>query len=489
MDVFIRKHNELFMRIECDRSIALEMYDHFSYFVQDYKFMPRYKSGVWDGKIRLFNIKNNLLYSGLIQDVLSFCEQYGYSVQVDDSLGRRADLTDVKEYVRSFASICKFTPRDYQVAAFVAAAVEQKTLILSPTGSGKSLIIYMIARYVQSVSEKKILLVVPTTSLVEQMVGDFTEYDPTGEIVNSCHKIYSGKSKETDLPIVVTTWQSIYKMPADWFEKFDAVIVDEAHQADAGSLTGILEKCTTVPYRIGLTGTLKGSKTNEMFMRGIFGKLIKTTTTKKLMDEGTLVDLDIDVYRIKYNDDERKLVSKLKTYQDEIKFITTHEARNKFLVALALSQKNNSLLLFNFVEGHGEKLFAMAQGAAEKAGKQLYIIHGNTPVEERERVRALVELHDNIIIFASYAVFSTGVNMKNLHVVIFGHPFKSRTRNLQSIGRSLRTSSGKTTALLVDICDDLQYNKKLNNTMNHSIERLKIYESEQFKYRIKEINL
>lgn len=486
-DVQIIKHDEMHVRIIADRGIMYEMYEHFSYFVADYKFMPRFKNGTWDGKIRLLNIKTNLIYLGLVTDVKNFCKEYDYSCEVDERLGRRNDLDDVKAFIRSFSSLCKFEPRDYQLAAFVAAIVEQKTLILSPTGSGKSLIIYMIAQYMRTITDKRILLVVPTTGLVSQMHSDFADYDPTGEIHGQCHEIMSGKSKQTDLPIVISTWQSIFKMPADWFSQFDAVIIDEAHQADATSLTGILEKCTTVPYRVGLTGTLKGTRTNEMFMRGIFGKLIKTTTTRKLMDEGTLSDLNIDVYRIKYSQEERKLVSKLKTYQDEIKFITTHPARNKFLIDLAMSQTNNTLLLFNFVEGHGEKLFEIAKVIAERNGKQLYIVHGGTPVAERERIRHLVELHNNILIFASYAVFSTGVNMKNLHTVMFAHPFKSRTRNLQSIGRGLRTSSGKTAALLVDICDDLQYNKKLNNTMNHSIERLKTYESEQFRYNIKDI--
>ena len=487
-DIIIEKDDELYIRLFTDKGISYELSEHFSYFVEGYKFMPKYKSGVWDGKIRLFNVNTRLLYSGLLDDVKKFCKRYDYTYEVkDDVLPVNFD-DDLKEFVKTIPELCTLVPHDYQMEAFLGAIVENKSLILSPTGSGKSLIIYLITKFLMKYTEEDILLVVPTTNLVEQMVGDFMDYDPNKAIEGLCHKIYSGKDKQANVRITVTTWQSIYKLPKQWFDRYGTVIVDEAHQADAVCISGIIDKLPDAKFRVGLTGTLDGTKTHELFMRGLFGKLIKTTTTRKLMDEGKLAELEVVVLRLKYGKPACKEVAPLK-YQDEIQYIVQHENRNKMLVNLSLKQTQNTLLLFNFVEGHGEKLFAAAELKAEKAGRQVYLIHGETKVEERERIRALVETRDDITIYASYGVFSAGINMKNLHVVIFGHPFKSRIRNLQSIGRGLRTSAGKTKATLVDICDDLTYNKKHNAAYDHSIERLKIYESEQFKYRIHEIEV
>lgn len=487
-DVVITKANELYVRLLTDKGIAFELSEHFSYFVEGYKYMPKYKSGVWDGKIRLFNVNTKTIYSGLISDIIKFCERYDYTYEIADDIKPIDFLADLKAFVKRIPEICTLTPREYQMEAFLGGIIENKSLILSPTGSGKSFIIYLIVNFLIEHTEEDILLVVPTTSLVEQMVGDFVDYDPSKTFDQKCHKIYSGKDKLANVRVTVTTWQSIYKLPAQWFRRYGAVIIDEAHQADAASLIGIIDKMPHAKFRVGLTGTLDGTKTHRLFMRGICGKIIRTTTTKKLMDDGKLAQLEVEVLRLKYQKDECKAVSKL-NYQDGIAYLVQHEKRNKLLVNLSLSQKNNTLLLFNFVEGHGEKLYEQAIKKAGAAGKTVFLIHGETPVEERERIRHLVETRDDIVIYASYGVFSAGINMKNLHVVIFGHPFKSRIRNLQSIGRGLRISSGKNKALLVDICDDLTYNSKNNLALDHAVERLKIYESEQFKYRIREIDV
>jgi superfamily II DNA or RNA helicase len=362
---------------------------------------------------------------------------------------------------------------------------------LSPTGSGKSHIIYLIVRFLLRYTDESILICVPTTSLVEQMVGDFASYvNDDFDVETSIGKIYSGKEKITNKRVVVSTWQSIYKLPSEWFSRFGGFVCDEAHQADSGSITKIVGKLSHAPFRFGFTGTLDGSKTHDVSLRGMFGPIIKTTTTKKLMDDGVLSKLNIDVVMLRYRDDECKFVSKnCKKYQDEIEWLVSNERRNKFIVATAFSQPNNTLVLFNFVDGHGEGLYKYALDKAPEFGKEVYFVHGNVKVEEREHIRRLVEKKDNIIIFASYGTFSTGINMKNLHTVIFAHPFKARIRNLQSIGRSLRKSGGKESAKLVDIGDDLTYNGRRNVTLEHLIERLKIYESEQFEYVVRKRDL
>lgn len=485
-DITLVKVNELYMRVLAEKSVLLELESFFSFYVEGYKYMEKWKSGIWDGKIRLFKLSTSMIYSSLRENILKFCQAQGYSCDVDPSLDPIKHLPEVREFVKQLPEISILEPYPYQISAFVGAIVENKSLILSPTASGKSLIFYMIVQFLLQHLEDKILLVVPTVSLVEQGVKDMISYDLTGNIEDMCHKIHSGKSKDSDRRVFVTTWQSVYKMPKEWFDKFGAVIIDEAHQADSSSLTGIIEKMPNALFRVGLTGTLSGAKTQELFMRGIFGKVIKTTTTKQLMDQGLLSTLFVRILHIKYPKADCKVISKL-DYKDEISFLNQHEKRNDLLMDLSLSQEGNVLLLFNFIENHGEKLFEKAEKVALDKGKLLYFVSGGTHVEERERIRELVEQHDNLVIYASYGVFSTGINMKNLRTVIFAHPFKSIIRNLQSIGRGLRLAEGKNIAVLIDFCDDLTYGKRHNFAYTHAIERMKLYENQEFEYKLENV--
>lgn len=386
----ITKADELFVRVDADNGILYELSEHFSYYVEGYKFMAAYKSGSWDGKIKLFNARNRTIYSGLISDIKKFANRYEYSIEIDDGAKPINTLPDLKAFVKTIPDIAVLEPYSYQMEAFAGALIENKSIVLSPTASGKSFMIYLIVRFLMEYVEGKILVVVPSISLVDQMVGDFTSYDPQETFDELCHKIRSGASKETDLRVICSTWQSIYKMPPEYFEQYDAVIVDECHQADSSSLKGIIEKMPHVKFRTGFTGTLDGSKTHELFMRGIFGKVIKPTTSRELMDQGKMANITINMMKLKYPLEECKAVTKL-NYQNEVEYLVQHPKRNQFLVDTALSFNKNTLLLFNFVETHGRKLYDAAKERAEAMGKQIFFIHGGTPVEEREAVRAIAE--------------------------------------------------------------------------------------------------
>ena len=119
----------------------------------------------------------------------------------------------------------------------------------------------------------------------------------------------------------------------------------------------------------------------------------------------------------------------------------------------------------------------------------MFFVHGGVATEDREKVREITEKETGAIIVASYGTFSTGINIKNLHNVIFASPSKSRIRNLQSIGRVLRKGDKKTKATLYDIADDISYKSRKNYTLNHLIERIKIYNEENFNYDIVNIPL
>ncbi len=495
IDIKIHKKNEIYLFLElADRGIGFELQDIFSYYVAGYKHMPKYKAGIWDGKIKLFNIKTNLFPYGLIVDLIRFCTKYGYTYELVGEfklINLKQDLIDFKDRIKSITKMSIVDEYQFQFDAIEQLVKFNKALLKSPTASGKSNIIYMLLRFFLEVEEGDILICVPAVSLVDQLYHDFIDY--TNDDFNTeeiCHRIYAGRDKNVNKRVTITTWQSIYNLPAGWFTRFGVFICDEAHQADGTSLTKIINNMPDVKYRFGLTGTLDGTKIHELQMRSLFGPIIDPTSSKKLMDAGVLANLVIECDVLVYSKDEIAHVKKYcKTYQDEIEWLVNNDRRNKFIIAKAFNQTNNTLVLFNFIEGHGQKLFDVAKLQAEKYGKQVFFIHGGVKVEEREEIRRIAEQSSNIIIFASYGTFSQGVNVRNLHSVIFAHPFKSKIRNLQSIGRILRKHDSKTEAKLIDIGDDLSIGHRQNIAYLHFIERLKIYNDEQFDYKIQRFTI
>jgi superfamily II DNA or RNA helicase len=248
-----------------------------------------------------------------------------------------------------------------------------------------------------------------------------------------------------------------------------------------------MDKASEVPYRFGTTGTLDGKLVHELTLQGSFGPVYKVTTTRKLQQANTLAQLNISIISLLYPEEIRELSKKL-TYQQELDYVVTHPGRNKFISNVALDQKGNTLLLFQFVEKHGKKLFELIENSAGK-GRKVYFISGDTESTDREAIRKIVEKEKNAIICASFGVFSTGINIKNLHNIIFASPSKSPIRVLQSIGRGLRKSDNNQETQLLDMRDDLHWRKHKNYLLGHSDERIKLYEKENFKYKIYNINI
>jgi superfamily II DNA or RNA helicase len=328
---------------------------------------------------------------------------------------------------------------------------------------------------------------VPTTSLVEQLYTDFQDYSSANgwRTADHVHRIYAGADKDTDWDVTISTWQSLYKLPKKFFEKYDVVIGDEAHLFKAQSLTGILNKMPHCAYRIGTTGTLDGMKTHKLVLEGIFGAVHRVTSTKKLIDNKQLADLEIQCLILKYDDEVCKSVRSL-TYQEEMDWLVTHPGRNRFIRNLALAQTGNTLVLFQYVEKHGKALHEMIASKAAD-GRKIFFVYGGTDTDQREQVRHITERENDAIIVASYGTFSTGINIRNLHNIIFASPSKSRIRNLQSIGRGLRTSDSKTRCRLYDIGDDLSYKSRNNFTLLHMQERIRIYNDENFDYKLTKV--
>lgn len=492
------------MKVDCSPSVAYELNDYFSYEAPGARFMPTVKNRMWDGKIRLFGLMSREIYTGLYLYLHQFCKERSYNIEkVETEYGKPLDIHPVKiETIEEFAKSLNLrvsgkaiTPHDHQIEGVYYALRHRGKLLVSPTGSGKSLIIYIILRYLKAWYQmnnidKAQLLVVPRTGLVEQMYSDFADYSSANRwpVEAMCAKIYAGLPKEPPAPIVITTWQSIYKEPRTYFYRYGTVIGDEAHTWKAKCLTSLMSKCTEAPFRIGTTGTLDGIEINKLVLEGLFGSVHQVATTKELMDNGTLAPLKIKIVVLKYSDEERKAVRKAKDYQEEIAFLIAHEKRNKFVRNLALAQKGNTLVLFNRIAKHGQILYDMIKAKADP-DRKVYFIHGGVDAVDREEIRKIVMKEENAIIIPSYGTFQLGVNIPNIRSIIFGSPSKSRIRNLQSIGRGLRTDEGKSSCTLYDIADDLQWNGKENHTLKHMLERIDIYNQEDFEFNLVEVPL
>jgi superfamily II DNA or RNA helicase len=267
-----------------------------------------------------------------------------------------------------------------------------------------------------------------------------------------------------------------------FFEDYGCIIGDEAHLFKSKSLIQIMTKLHHAKYRFGFTGTLDGTQTHKWVLEGLFGPSYKVTKTEELMRQGHLSQLDIQCLVLKHQG------KNFETYEDEIQYLISHDQRNNFIKNLALDLKGNTLVLFQRVESHGAILYEKINNY-KRDDHKVFFVHGGVDTEERELIREITEKEDHAIIVASYGTFSTGINIKNLHNVIFASPSKSRIRNLQSIGRVLRKGSNKTKAILYDIGDDIRKGSRNNYTLNHLIERIKIYNEEKFNYDIITIQL
>jgi superfamily II DNA or RNA helicase len=488
LQVYLKDYS--MMIIDCDRGVAAELSEFFSFFVPGYKFMPAYKNKVWDGKIRLFNGITNELNAGLFVYLYNFCKERNYKldvVETDYGLPYEENKFDIDELNNMLDDIkIPFPLRDYQYKAVEQAIRRERAILLSPTGSGKSFMIYALVRWIlQQDDRAKVLIVVPTTSLVEQLYSDFKDYG--WDVATNVHRIYSGKDKNTSMRTTISTWQSIYKFPKQWFEQFYGVFGDECHGFKSKSLSSIMNKATEAKYRFGTTGTLDGTQTHKLVLEGLFGPVFKVTSTKELQDNDTLAPLDINVLLLNYPESVRQNFGK-QTYQQEIDFIVKNKSRNNLIRNLALDRTGNTLVLFQLVEKHGKVLYDLISSKAE-LDRKVFFVSGAVGADDREAIRKIVEKQSNAIIVASMGTFSTGINIKNLHNIIFASPSKSQIRVLQSIGRGLRKSDDGSTTQLFDVADDLHWKGRQNFTLLHSAERVKIYNKEQFKFKIVKVDI
>ena len=438
--------------------------------------MPLVKAGKWDGKIRLLS-KDGAFHTGLAGRIGTMAAERGADVSYED-LPAQSPVTMefVEEYIGTLD--LPFEPRDYQIEGVYRALHDRRCLLVSPTASGKSLVIYIVTRFLADQGIQT-LVIVPAVSLVKQMQGDFADY---GAPEGFSEGIMGGVDKSAlSAPVTVSTWQSVYKEDAEFFRRWKAVVGDEVHGFKAKSLIDIMSKLTRCPLRVGVTATLNKEEVHRLTLEGLFGDVRVLTTSKELMDRGDIAGLQVVPVVVRYCDNDRAAV-KGTPYQHEIKFITQNPERWEFVAEMAMHLSGNTIILFQFVGKHGVPLHAILERKLENTRRPLYFFHGGVKVEEREDFRRMMEGDRNAVAVASYGTFSQGVNVKAINNVIFASPYKSYIKVVQSIGRGLRLAKGKKNMVLYDVIDDLcsVTGKSRNYAWKHWKVRLETYRDEKF---------
>lgn len=485
----------VYCNLSCeDVGVLREIAEYFTFLVPNARFIPSVRNKIWDGKIRLYNPYNGKFYMGLLGYLYKFCEERNYILKFKNLVfgsGTKFSKREITDYLASLRLASRgtlLTPQSHQIEAILAALNRSRVLLLSPTGSGKSLIIYSILRKLVESQNSKILLIVPTIGLVNQMYGDFEDYSSVNNwnVEENTQKLYYGYEKNLNKNILISTWQSASKLPKEFFNQFDAVICDECHMVKNSSISYILQNCTNAKYRIGLTGTLDGTKTHKLMIEALTGPTLRVATTKELIDKNILSKLNININLLFYDKQSRQDCKKY-SYEQEIAFLISNKNRNEYIVNLAKSLPGNTLILYQYVDKHGSELYNIAQNTIND--RPIFYVHGGIDAEYRENVRTQTEISNQALIIASLGTFSTGISIKKLHNIIFASPSKGRIRVLQSIGRQLRKSEDKDVAQLYDIIDDISSSGHKNYSLKHGLERIKIYSEEQFEYKITKYNL
>ena len=489
-DIRIIPVDECYMQVDAYPGIREELKEYFSFRVPGFQFMPAYKRGTWDGFLRLYNSFNKKLYKGLHRYVEKFAFERGYTLD-NPFVNDRIDVDE--DYVRNLAKEIgvPFTPYWYQEEYVKECIRHNRALALSPTSSGKSLMIYLLHRHYWDVEVERMLLIVPTIGLVHQMESDFVSY---GYDKDKIHKIQGGSDKNISAPVVVSTWQSIYKQPKEWFQQFGVVVVDEAHLATAKSLVGIMDNMPDTKYRFGFTGTIdEESKTAKLTLEGLFGPVKKIITTKEMIDEGHAATVKIKGIVLDHNEkvkktykENLKMTVAAEAYQMEVDYIMGMNFRVNFIKNLVWSMEDkNVIVMFTRLE-YGKKLF----DALQKDGKIVHFIHGGTSGEKREELRHIIENdpEKRHIIVASAGVFSTGVSIKRIDALVFAMSMKSSIKTRQFIGRLLRIGNGSDNTVVYDISDKLVTSGE-NYTLRHFLKRCEYYAADKFKISIKTIKI
>lgn len=489
-DLIVYKLDHATLKVNCFQSAAMELSEAFKYEVKGAKHSTLFKMGRWDGYTRLFNLGKRTLPSGLYNRLLEVAEARGFTVHTIENqnapeygMPNDIDASVTSELIHEYVDSLnihgggnKITIYDYQYRAVYEALARRTCILLAATSSGKSMIVYAIARYITEVLGKKILVITPTVGLTSQFRSDFKDYSSHNgyDVDSNVHLISAGTDKNADKGIYISTYQSLKNCDADFMNQFACILTDEGHTITAESFKAIYGKATEVPYRMACTGTLHTEKVNILEMEALTGPVVKVATAAELIAAGRAVPLKVKALQLNYAPEWCAALKKA-DYDTEITWITNNPKRVNFVAKLAKNCVGTTLILFRFEE-HGEAICAKIKELVGDT-RPVYYIAGKVNKEEREAIRLAANSEDCIVV-ASSGTTKAGVNLPNIQNIIDAHPFRSKVTFLQSIGRGLRLKAGKTHCNLFTIGDNLTYKRKPNSSFVHFGVRLQLLAEE-----------
>ena len=446
--------------------------------VDNFWFMPAYKAGRWDGKIK-FVQPDGKFYVGIFKKVLHYVKDDNlYNIEIDPGFLNEEETGVFKErFLENISNLeYPFEPRSYQLRGALKSSFYKRGICEHVTSSGKSFTICLtIHHLLQDNPDHRVIILVPKIDLVEQFVENLEEYGIPTDLVGK----YCGYQKDEDAQIVVSTWQSVYKKKA-FLRNFNVLIVDECHGLKADEVRGVAEKAINADTRLGFTGTMPAPQCEYMLIQGVLGPVIDEVDYEELQKAKQIAQIKINIVQCNYNE-QIILENEEEDFTSEKTRVETDVKRNKIICRIAkeyTDKGKNALILVKKLD-HIQDI----KDIMEKAGVNYFVVTGETKVKDRNHARHEVEKSGGNVIIATTGVYSTGVSIKRLHCVLFASPGKSKIQTLQSVGRGLRLHDTKSHLHLYDVCENLKFSKK------HLKERLKYYKKAKFDYNIKEVSM
>jgi superfamily II DNA or RNA helicase len=390
---------------------------------------------------------------GLFKEVYSYTKTFfnNEKIEVDSEILKRA----FPKFEQKYSEIKQpknttYIYRDYQSQAILNVIKYGRGLVIMPTRSGKTLVMYGLA---ENIKMKKMLIVVPNIQLVKQFKKDFIEYgwDPN-EI-----SAFSGFEKNPNLnaTIIVANSQYLLKHYKE-LGNFDTIFIDEVHTTfNPNTKIGKLLSQYPTLNKVGFTGTLPDDKINEYKIKGEIGSICYSLEITSLQDKNYLAN--VKIYPIQFIHKKKvKFIPEsvedfTKRFIWETDIINDNKTSNEKIVKIASKLKGNTLILFDRVE-HGKKLFELLE-----SDNKCYV-DGSVKLDEREEIREKMSKKNNCITVANTKCFSTGITLKQIQNIVFSMNGKGTTKIIQSIGRGLEKN--KNHINLIDIFHNYKYSSE-----------------------------
>ena len=452
--------------------------EHFSVEDKQQVFKRRYAIG-YRPQTRLYAITpQGRFETRLIFSILEFLQNQDiqFNIELTDKFKEVIFIPELKENLTKL----NLELRDYQEESVRLALKNKSGVIILPTSAGKTLVIATLVKSIQDQHEFKALILVPDIQLVAQTYSDFIDYGiPESEITK-----WTGSTEpDKNAKIIISNAQILLseKQDLSLLKDIKLLVIDEVHKLKYGNKINKVVEQIPALFRYGFTGTLPDYKIDQWNIFGKIGRVIYFKESIDLRDQNYISQVHVAALKLTYKNTPQFTTPSMHNptagYEEEITWLQTNPYRNAIIIKLVNKSDKNTLIMVDRI-AHGEELLRVLR---ESTNKQVHFVHGAIEIEEREMIRKLMEEHDNVACIAISKIFSTGINIKNLHNIIFAAIGKARIKIIQSIGRSLRKHSSKKLATIFDIWDNLRYGNK------HMVERLALYDREQIPYSVTEL--